>query len=181
MADTTTDTAPKYLDPVEARRKRFMQVTLADGSVIDCRRLDMTAMLFEGLMPMPILNAAQKLISKKGGTSLEKFGELEETDKREVKEMLQRHACAVAIRPVVVEEEDGDPTHMPVTLFDFMDLMTIFNETAVSPTSVVAPATARRFRSRPVRHAADAVPDGQNVQPPAEPVDLDGSSEFISE
>lgn len=173
--DKTTDfSSPAIIDPREARRSSVVIVDLGTGRAVRARRLDMASMLFEGLVPMPLLTAAQKLVDRKkrGGSAVDQWGELDEMDKAGVKLMLQKHACASVIDPVVVEVDDGNEAHLPVEMLTLMELSAIFNATAILPT--VAPATAKRFRTRAVQPDPAPVPDGEGVRETPELVDHSG-------
>ena len=52
----------ELLNPRTLRRSNEVQVDLGDGTYILARREDMTLLVFEGRVPMPMLAAVQKMI-----------------------------------------------------------------------------------------------------------------------
>jgi hypothetical protein len=169
---TAVQAEPHRLDPRKARENAVVTVTLSTGAFVTAKRIDMTDMLLEGLLPMPILSAAQKLITMKTESFEARMEAMKEIGQSDVRETLRKHAALACIDPIVCHPDDGNPDHMPADLINVMDLMLIWKATAVVP--MIDPAAAARFREHP-RPIPDPGPStGEDVQPAAEPVVSEG-------
>jgi hypothetical protein len=82
---------------------------------------------------------------------------------RSLVDLLRTHACKVAIEPVLVMEDDGDPDHLPIRYLDVPKLMAIWTATAVVPQ--VGPLAAAEFRFDERPNDADAAPVSESVRP----------------
>jgi hypothetical protein len=155
---------PKLLNPVTVRDQQLVDVDLGDDTFVRARKLDLSMMLLEGELPMPLLTAARKFIETRGDPE----EQLSEVNHEEVLKTLRNHALVVVVEPTVVVEEDQNPAHMPVSLFTLPQLLAIWNQTAVLPK--VGAAAAAEFRRQPDATLAHAVPARHEVRPSPEPV-----------
>lgn len=154
------------LNPKKAREKNVITVDLGDGTAVKCRKEDMTLLLFDGRVPMPLLAAVQRMIEMPDASPLERVQALGEVGGTNLVKLLREHVCAVVIEPKVTMEDTGDENTLPVSYFDVPQLMAIWNATAVVPK--FTPTEASSFRPQPSPDAPDAVPAVEAVQP--EPV-----------
>lgn len=159
------------LDPRAARQNATVQIQIALDTYVVARRIDMTSMIFEGLMPMPLLNAVQKMKEMKDMPAELRVAAMTDPENPDILDMLRRHAAAVVIEPKVVWPDDSDEAHMPANLLTLPQLLKIWNETALVPS--VTPSAAFRFRQRPAVVPAPAVPAREAVRPEAEQLDQD--------
>jgi hypothetical protein len=162
-------TTRRLLNPQEIRAATIIDVDLGDGTIVRARRLDLEMSVFEGVMPTPLMNAAQKLVQTHGRPANERLDDLDETEKQEVLATLRRHAVAVVLEPIIVAVDDQNPDHLPVDLLRFPQLLAIWNATTITPK--VGAATAANFRQRPLEPAAPVLHAGQDLRPAAQRVD----------
>jgi hypothetical protein len=151
------------LDPSDLRGNHTIRVDIGGRAVI-ARKVDLTALVFEGAVPMPLLNAVQHLTS-----GLDGFASMNATDRSSMVQMFRNHACRVVIQPVITATDDEDPTHLPVSLLDMTALMRIWEATTTA--SVLSATAALRFRPTPSPLPVPAAHDGEDVRSPAEHVD----------
>jgi hypothetical protein len=156
------------LDPRELRNQSTVTVDIGGGRCVVAQRLDMTSMVFEGLVPMPLLTAVQRMISMPEEDPIARLASMEATDKQSMLEMLRKHACRAVINPVVTPTDDGDQNHLPVSLLAVDILMKIWNATAVEP--LLSPLEATTFRPRGSADADPVLPAREDVRPAAAPV-----------
>jgi hypothetical protein len=160
--------AMELLNPAAIRSAQLIDVDFGDGTGVKARRADMAMLVFEGIVPTPLMNAAQQLVNNHGLPVAERLDD-EEIDRDKMIEVLRRHAVAVVVEPVIVAVDDGDATHLPVTLLTLPQLLAIWNQTAATPR--LEPAAAARFRVRPSGPTAPVLPVRQDLRPAAKPVD----------
>jgi hypothetical protein len=157
----------EILNPATIREQQLVDVDFGDGSGVRARKADMARLVFDGIVPTPLMNAAQALVNNHGLPPDERLDD-EAIDKEQMLAVLRKYAIAVVVEPVITTEDDGVATHLPVKLLTLPQLMAIWNQTAVTPR--LDPAAAARFRVRQQRPAA-AVPHArQNVPPTAQRV-----------
>ena len=144
----------QLLSARKMREQNEVHVDLGDDTFIRARREDMTSLLLEGRVPMPMLAAVQKMIDMPSASPLERIEALGQDGGRTLLEVVREHACKVAIEPLIVMVDDGNPDHLPVALLDTPKLMAIWTATAVIPG--VSQVTAATFR--PTRSADNVVP-----------------------
>lgn len=170
MADEPVSTR---LDPRKARKDSEITIDFGDGTTVLARKLDMTTMVLEGLIPMPLLMAMEKLVSMKDASPADRVKALladdEDEQGRSMLQLLRKHAVIAVIDPKVVMQDTGDESLMPVELLTLPQLMKIWTLTAVVP--LMEPAAAARFRGRASAVPAAHVPTRKSVRPAAEPVD----------
>ncbi len=140
----------KLLDARKHRAKNTIEVDLGfdeDGNeeFVLCRKEDITALVFEGRMPMPMLTAVQKMIDMPKATPMERIDALGKQNGQDLIDLMREHACRVSVTPKIVMADDGNPDHLPVSFFSTEKLMLIWNATAVIPR--VGLTTAATFRS----------------------------------
>ena len=80
---------------------------------------------------------------------------------RTLVEILREHACKVALDPLMVMVDDGNPDHLPVEFLNIPKLMAIWTATALVPQ--VGQTAAATFRRRTRSDDADVVPDWANT------------------
>jgi hypothetical protein len=163
----TSPSGPTLVNPRERRRNRLIRVPLEDGTYVEARRVDMTTLVFEGLVPMPLLAAAQKLTGH-DAEPMDAFGQMDDDTKSGFMTTLRRYAVKAVVNPVVVLQDNGNDDHMAVEDFSFTELITIWNATAHVP--LVTPAAAERFRVRPQQLSPVDVPPREDVRPSPAPV-----------
>jgi hypothetical protein len=159
---------------VSAREKRSNQtlkIIIGPGEFVMAKRMDMTAMLFNGEMPLTITSAAHRLKKMKDAPADQRLEMIGDPENVEVLEMLRTHASQVVYDPKVVWPDDGVDDHMPASLFTLPQLMKIWTETALVP--AVSPADAWRFRQRPTAVHPAPVPAREDVRETSESVDTD--------
>lgn len=168
MSANIDSTEPQLLTAKKAREKNELRIQISHDEYVLARKEDMTVLVFEGRVPMPVLNAVQKMIDMPEATDEQRIAALGAAHGQELVDVLRQHAVRVVVKPKLVMEEDDNPDHVPVTYFDIPQLMAIWTETAIVPK--IGAAAAARFRLVPSPNDAPAVPDGETVQPAAEPV-----------
>jgi len=152
------------LDPVAVRGQQLVDVDLGDGTFVRARRLDLPMMLMEGNIPMPLLSAARDLVEHAGPPE----EALADFAHEESLRVLRKHALLVVVEPMVVDHEDHNPEHLPVSLLTVTQLLAIWNATAVLPK--VGAALAAEFCERAVSDAAPLAYRRENVRTPAKRV-----------
>lgn len=151
----------QLLNARKVRANNQVKVDLGDDTFILARREDMTLLVFEGRVPMPMLSAVQKMIEMPGATPAERIAALGSEHGRTLVEVLREHACKVALEPIIVMQEDGNEDHLPVTLLGTQKLMAIWMATAMIPE--VSHAEAATFRVAGSPDDAPAVPTGPSL------------------
>ncbi len=159
----------QLLDPAQLREESEVRIDIGGGRYVMGRKLDMTAMLFEGLVPMPLLTAVQKMVEMRHATPAERVAALTEDGQgHSMLELLRRHACAAVVKPRIVMQDTGDRNTLPADRLHFGQLMAIWQVTAVVP--MMSPSAAATFRPEPSPVPPDAASDGAHVQPTTQPV-----------
>lgn len=156
------------LNPRKVRAEQIVQVTFDDGSWVEARRCDIASMLFEGVVPTPLMQAAEKFIQNRELKPTERLEDLSDEDRPAMLETLRHHAVAVVIRPTIVMMDDGDPDHLPVEILTVPQLLAIWNQTAVVPKVGAAEAATFRWPQRPTPQSL--LRHGQDIRSAAEPV-----------
>lgn len=156
----------KLLDARKVRRDSEIDVDLGDDTYVTCRKEDMTLLVFEGRVPMPMLAAVQKMVEMPNASAVDRIEALGAENGRSLVDVMRQHACKVAVRPRIVMVDDGNPDHLPVEYLDTPRLMAIWSATAIVPQ--VGAAAAATFRRRADADAPDDVQPSEDV--PAEPV-----------
>lgn len=168
-AATPAEDRPKILTARELRQENEIVIELAPGRNVVARKLDIVSLVFEGLIPLPMLAAVQKMTKTRGLSAIDRLEGMDDEDKASILQLIRKNATVALIEPVCTPMEDGNPDHVPVTMFTVKELMEIWNQTAMVP--MMEPADAARFRPRV---SADASAPGSTVEavrPAAEPVD----------
>lgn len=116
--------------PDEIRRVTSREVELSRGIVVRITARDFLTMFLEGLFESPLLNAFQRIISN--APVLQEKPDLifamPPEERRAVIDGLRKFAIAVVDAPVIVESDDGNPNHVPVSLFTSTDLLVIWQQ-----------------------------------------------------
>jgi len=148
----------KLLNARALRRENEIEVDLGDGTMVKARKMDMTLLVFEGLVPMPMLSAVQRMFDDPDATPTEQVEKLGDQGKPMV-DLLRRHASIVTIQPKISVEDTNDPDTIPASYLNIQQLMAIWTATAVVPTFGTSQAT--RFRGGAV---PDDAPDAPAVE-----------------
>jgi len=144
-------------------------VEIRPGEHVRARREDMTLLVFEGRLPMPLLAAVQRMVDMPAGASdADRLAELGAEAGATLAQVLREHAVRVVIEPKLVLEDTGNPDELPVSYLSTAELTAIWSATALVP--MVTAASAGRFRGRAVVDDVDAAPNGADVPPVAERV-----------
>jgi hypothetical protein len=148
---------PTLLDPRKVRRDKTINIDLGDDTFVTARKADMTVLMLEGKIPMPLLVAVQQMVEMPNATVEQRIAALGSDQAESFIQLLRRHALAVVIAPPLSWDDTDDPDVLPVTYFELPQLMAIWTETAVVP--LVSHEEAATFRpdERSV-HADDAQP-----------------------
>jgi hypothetical protein len=167
----------ELLSAKKLREASHVKVDVGNDTFVHCRREDMTTLVFEGRIPMPMLAAVQKMIDMPNASPAERIAALGEQHGRTLMEVLREHACKVAIEPRIVPQEDGNEDHLPVSLLNTQQLMSIWMATAVIPE--VTTARAATFRTGGSTNDAPPVPAGKVLPEITQHVDTP-ALEFVS-
>jgi len=129
----------KPTNPRNRKSKNFLH-RVSPELVVRIRRMTMTTMVMEGLIPMKLLQAAQKFeqltdaVNKgiatdgtNGGAAA--LADFDGTITKESLDFLRHYASVVVVEPKIVMEDDGNPDHLPVTELEAEELMGIFYAT----------------------------------------------------
>ena len=121
----------------ELRGRSTFTVEIRPGFVFRIRRLTMTDLVLQQLIPLNMLQAALKFnaIMANAEKTVNAAEEAEKVSKEspftpqvieETREFLRRYACAVVVEPKIVMEDDGNEDHLPVDELTYDDLSLIF-------------------------------------------------------
>ena len=157
----------QLLSAEEVRARNEKRVDIGGGKYVICQVFDMPTMVLEGLVPMPLLEAVQKMLNTPG-TPEDQVMSLPDEHKSTFLNTLRKHACAACLKPIVTEVDTRQPGSIPVTMLTLEQLMAIYIATSIEP--MVGAAQAGGFY--PGRGADDvhAVSDGEGVSAAPEPV-----------
>lgn len=163
-----TEPEQRLVSPKHRRSNRMVSVALSDGTYVQAKRLDATTMVFEGLVPMPLLSAVQKMLDLgiNAGSAVDQLSSMDEASRLGLVDLLRRHAIRAVVNPVVTETDDGQDDHLFVGDLTLNELMDIWNATAMVP--MIDPAAAARFRPRAPQPPPADVPPREDVRPSTE-------------
>jgi hypothetical protein len=162
-----------------ARERNKVTVDLGDGTEVIARRDDMSMVVLDGRLPLPLLAAVENMVNLPDATNAERLKILTEPhDGVNMATMLREHAMRVCINPRVVPDDSQDEDAVPIGYFSVDQLMVLWISTAVVPEVTLSQAT--RFRGGASTAAPDDVPNGADVRPAAEPVVVPTETEVIS-
>jgi hypothetical protein len=158
----------------EARADTEREVEIRPGKTVLIERRDLITMFLEGLLPMELLTAMQRLLDQ-APTFMENPAALASVpgeDRAAVVEMLRRFACLVVIDPVLVFEPDDEPNHLPVSKLTSKELLAIWTEAhammGIDVTKLEAarggPEAAEQFRPQEPGPDVPAVSSGEAVR-----------------
>lgn len=153
----------------ELRHRAEWDVDIEDGFAVRVRRLDMVQAYMQNLIPMPLMQALDRLRvhSKRLEEDPTQILSVPQQDKEQTIELLQRYACACVVDPIFTMTDDGDPAHCPITMLTSDQLLKIWQSgPKIVPRPEVSAAEADRFSGgRPPILAPVVVPDGDEVPP----------------
>ena len=185
--------AEDQLKPTAAKRYRSNRTYLhkaSDELVVRIRRLDITTMVLQNLVPFSLLKAAnqfEEMVRKLGNigtgdaldTSDAALKELESINPSQLTNMmdfLRHYAVTVVAEPVITEKEDGNEEHISVTDLSGDELLSIFyarpsQEKEEQKPTVLTVEQAEEFRRPEPAAISPASQDGPEVRPEAQLVD----------
>lgn len=169
----------ELLNARDVRAENEVEIEIRPGKHVVARKEDMTVLVFEGRVPMPMLTAVQKMIEMPNATPVERIEALGKENGQTLVNVLREHACKVVLKPKFVLEDDGSLDSLPVSYLDINELMMIWSATAVVPK--IGAASAARFRARAAADDAPAVPAVEAVPAAAEPVGVRSEIEFVGQ
>src|SRR5262245_32932976 len=169
------DKGTRQLKASDRRSNKILTIDIGGGYHVTARKLDMPTMLFEGLMPLPVMNAAQKMVSMPDATPFERIAAMTDVEKNEIITLLRRHAIKTVLDPILTEDNDGNHDHLCVKDLSLDEFMAIWNETAVQTTE---PSQAALFRGRPAESPAAPAQPREDVRPASEPLAPSTAVEF---
>ena len=167
----------------ELRRRRQPYTFQASPTLtVQLRRVDMQTLLMEGLLPLTLLDAAERF---------EKLGERFEKDKdkssseimqgsdpddmKRMMDFIRHYACVVVVDPKLTLVDDGDENSVPVDSLSSDELLAIWN--AVPPEEKEVPKVtndeAREFRGAAEPTDVQAPQAVESVRPTPKLVDTD--------
>lgn len=160
-----------------------LEIVISPGTTVLCQRTTLMACISSGLIPMHLLKMVAEMAGNvEGKTPIEIAAQLSDEQGVEFTSMLDRFACAVAIDPVIVMEDDGNADHLPVAQLDPREKLSIFLGVSGQPNPLDAPAqepqlpdlsteVARdRFSEGGATDSAAVLADGADVSNAAEPL-----------
>ncbi len=179
--------AGKFTAASDLRRRAYWELELEpageDGTpalVVQMRKLDMLTLFLQGAVPTPLMAALSKMQAVRAEIGDDPTGNklmdaMGEDDRSNLVKLLRRYACLAIKDPVVVEEDDGDPQHVPVEVFSHAQLLAIWS---ARPPGMTTPrlneAQLSTFPGPDGGSDAPAVPDGEAIRPEAIIVDRPG-------
>lgn len=157
----------------EFEARRFVVVTLADGTRIKCRRIGLSDLYERNAVPAPMLKAAQAIVGnllKPGQATPEVLVTMRETVVRVV-------VFAAIEPPISLDPPAEDSPALWAELLSLDELSDIFAQvTGYRPTGAAA---TEAFRGGAAPDAGAPTPDGESVQPASEPVPAGGSIALV--
>jgi hypothetical protein len=181
----------EQLKPTSAAdfRRRFTFTVKIDSTLtVELRRMDMMTMLLNNAMPLPMLDSAMNFEAQLAAnaekrkadglppqTQLEQYAQVDKTLMRDMLDAMRQYAIIHVVKPVIVQEDDGNPEHIPVTMLTSDQLLGIFYaspEGEEKEAPVINKDEATEFRGPQPLAAAHARPVGAPVRPEAELLDL---------
>ena len=184
--------AEDQLKPTAAKRYRSNRTYLhkvSDELTVRIRRLDITTMVLQNLVPFSLLKAAnqfEEMVRKLGNiggdaldTSEAALKELESINPSQLTNMmdfLRHYAVVVVAEPVLVPDDDGNDDHIPVTDLSGDELLSIFyarppQEKEEQKSTVLTAEQAEEFRRSEPTAPRPAAQDGAEVRSEAQLVD----------
>ena len=167
----------ELLNPRTLRDRNVVNVDIGNNQHVVARKEDMTVLIFDGRVPMPLLVAVQKMIDMADASPTERLAALGAEHAAALVDVVRAHALEVVLRPKIVLEDDGNPDHLPIALLDLTQLIKIWSATAVVP--MVTAAQAAEFRASGSADDGDAARNGQDVSTAAQPVVVRDIESFV--
>jgi len=181
------------LKPQERRQKSTVEIEIAGGATILCRRKSPLTLVMCGILPLPLMRAAQRFAEDHAQSDeTEMAAALAEPEQSQTLDLINRFICAVAIDPVVVLEDDGHPDHLLVDELEFDERLEIFRKvSAPAPmdTPVATPVipelrteeAREEFRGAEPTAPADPAPAREDVPQGTELVVDGGVVDYVGQ
>ena len=150
------------INPAEWRKSKTVEVELPGGTVL-CRKDDLTQLVLDGKVPMPMLQAVQKMVAMPNATAMQRVQALDGYG-QDLTETLRDHAVRVAIDPPIARGVVEGA--LQVELMDLKELMVIWVNTAIVPP--MGAAASATFREPAGADPAPVASPGDDVRAAAE-------------
>lgn len=182
------------LQPTQAsdfRRRATFTVKIDKTLTVELRKSDMMTMIMNDAMPLPLLEAAmnfEKQLAEneterkaKGLPSLTNVEQYNAVDKKLMAQMftaMRHYAVIHCVRPrFVFDEDDKDPSHLPVTMLSGDQLLSIFYASPPGEekeAAVIEKDEAIAFRGPEPVDLGDVGPTSPTIRGSAKLLDLPG-------
>lgn len=184
---------PEILTPTRGRDRRKIDsyiVRVSQSLVVRIRQMDMMTMVMNNLIPMHLLDSAQKFeemerkmvqAAKDGQSAVNVAKELDPSAMNETLKFLKHYATIIVIEPKIVTVDDGNEDHIPVDNLTAEELMNIFYARAAQDKEggpLVTKDEAHEFRGSEPVPTPEPRPTGKEVRKTAKLVDS-GNREVI--
>lgn len=184
---------PEVLTPTRGRERRKVEsyvVRVSQNLVVRIRQMDMMTMVMNNLIPMHLLDSAQKFeemerkmvqAAKDGQSAMNVAKDLDPTAMQETLKFLKHYATVIVIEPKIVAKDDGNEDHIPVDNLTAEELMNIFYARSTQEKEggpLVTKDEAQEFRGAESVPTPDPRPNGKEVRKAAKLVDR-GTREAI--
>lgn len=172
----------------DVRNKRTYFLQVGEFGLFEMKRVDLPTMMWEGIIPTPLLAAVGKLEKMRGKLTAKPtdpwaaMDDLSREDRDQIMELMRRAAVAAVLTPKLTH----DPEAVSDDVLDVADLNTtdliviwkaVLGEAGVV---VLSPDEAATFRQSKSPVPAEPVHDSDDVQPPAVVVDLPPRTEHAA-
>lgn len=174
------------------RQRRSFVVRISQTLVVRIQIMDMMTMIMNNLVPMHLLDAAQKFeemerkmvqAAKDGSSAVNVAKEVDSKALEETMKFLRHYATVVVLEPKIVAVDDGVEDHIPVDFLTAEELMGIFYARGPNAEeeveSLLTKEEATEFRGPTSIPSPQPGPDGKAVRPTPKLVDR-GEREVIN-
>lgn len=133
------------------RKAQEAEVEFAPGKTVLVKRRDLVTLFVEGKLPLTMVGEMRKMLATAMDVmdDPEKLAEYIQQDRSDLLEMMRKFVVACVADPVLVMEEDDDPDHLDVHVFEIHELLAIWKGTfelmGIDANSEAA-SVAARFR-----------------------------------
>jgi hypothetical protein len=168
---------PQVTSAKDFRRRNEFVLKIDDTLTVRMRRLDMPTMLVNGLLPLPMVRAAQKFeelqntVNQDPAKPVDNLDLINEISENGFLAMLQKFAVLCVIEPKFVHEDTGAEDCVPVSFLSLEQLLAIWSGAKEDEGALLTPAQAEEFRRPEPRVADPVLPAGAEVLAKAKLVD----------
>lgn len=177
---------PEILVPTRGRDRRKVEsfvVRVSQTLVVRIRQMDMMTMVMNNLIPMNLLDSAQKFEemerkmvqgAKDGTSAIDVAKDLDPSAMAETLKFLKHYATVIVLEPKIVAKDDGNEDHIPVDNLTAEELMNIFYSRAANDKEggpLLTKEEAQEFRGSEPVSPAESGSNGQAVRQAAKLVD----------